>query len=360
MLLTTFGRTFFSTESLPRTCLILILASCGSMAPGTAEDAHGQETPSACIDTLEAAEEAYRNRNYQEAITLASECTDRGAYNETTVIQAYRMMGLGFLRQGTLRQARSAILNILAIDPTYMADPVTDPPSYDLFVSLVRQEMDVDSSEPVPSTEQDPRTGGNFFLKALGIGLSDYTGEFPGDRVGHPFDMREFPEPDGFPYVFSFELGYHVSQKFALVLAFQGGNYPTIGYSGPTRLDSHRYTPQLLARYMLGDPNGTVTPYVDGGYNVTFGGDSSTQPGYGPSLGAGLDIVLSRSTSLYVESRFNLTVPDEAIDGLDNLDPNFKGSITGTFDSVNQLLGIGIRVDLGDLSGTTSSNSQSD
>jgi hypothetical protein len=90
---------------------------------------------------------------------------------------------------------------------------------------------------------------------------------------------------------------------------------------------------------------------------VTFGGDDPpTSLGYGPSVGGGATIPLTNAVAFYVESRFNFTLPDDAIDGAADLgdrpgrvtsttnDP--AGSSTGPFDSVNQLLGFGLKVSL--------------
>lgn len=185
------------------------------------------------------------------------------------------------------------------------------------------------------------RPGGVFYGK-FGAGFSDYTGDFPSQNASHPFDLQEFVTGSGFPATFTGELGYKFSPSLALALGLQAGNYPIVGYAGgPSGIsDSYRYTPQLLARYTFGSPDQKVAPYVDGGANVTFGGDNPpTSMGYGPSVGVGVDILLNRSLSFYIESRYNLTLPDDAIDGSDT-SPN--DAITGPLDSVNELLGFGL------------------
>lgn len=189
------------------------------------------------------------------------------------------------------------------------------------------------SSVKAQSTD---RLGSAFYGKT-GVGFSDYTGDFPAQNDSYPFDLQEFTTGSGFPIVFNGEVGYRFSPSLALALGIQAGNYPIVGYAGgPSGIsDSYRYTPQLLARYTFGSSTQTVAPYVDAGANATFGGDSlPTSTGVGPSVGAGVDILLSRSLSFYIESRYNLTFPDDAIDGSD-ASPN-------ALDSVNQLLGFGL------------------
>jgi len=189
----------------------------------------------------------------------------------------------------------------------------------------------------------------------VGVGLSDYTGDFPIQNRGYAVDFQEVIRGSGIPFMFNGELGYQFSPKWALAAGFQGGNYPIVGYAGPVD-DSWRYTPHVLGRYTF-NPKNSVAFYLDLGANVTFGGDDPpTSTGYGPSLGGGVDISLNDAVSFYVESRFHTTFPDDAIDGSEDLgdapgsvtnktnDP--KGSISGPFDSVNQLLGFGLKFSL--------------
>lgn len=340
-----------------RLALLVGLAAMGWLVAAGGGGAHAQDTSSPCTDTLDAAEEAYRNRNFEEAIALASRCTDEEDAGEEAALRAYRLITLASLRQGALVQARSAVENIFRLDPGYTTDPVNDPPSYDLFVSLVRQDLSpeatADAGPDTTETARDEppspaasRTVGRphqgLFLK-FGGGISDYTGDYPAQNVGHPLDFQEFITGSGAPLMASVELGYQISPGWAVVAGFQLGNYPIVGYKRPTINDSHRYTPQLLVRYTFRDPDRTVRPYFDVGGNVTFGGERFTSAGAGPSIGGGLSIALGRTTAFYVESRFNATVPDEAIDAAAFSDTGFWGP----FDSVNQLLGVGLHFQFG-------------
>lgn len=191
-----------------------------------------------------------------------------------------------------------------------------------------------------------------YFFKA-GVGISDYTGDFPIQSFGHPLDFQEFTTGSGLPILFDLEAGHRLSRNFALAFGLQVGNYPIVGYAGPTTSDSWRYTPQLLGRYTFTEWSESLDFYLDGGVNLTFGGD--TDVGGGPSIGGGAKFPLNDKMSFYVESRFNFTLPDDGIDGAKNIadspssprtnDP--KGSSTGPFDSVNQLLGFGLQINFG-------------
>ena len=210
------------------------------------------------------------------------------------------------------------------------------------------------SAPPVLAQSDDAGSVYHGLYGKLGVGVSDYTGDFPIQNTAHPLDFQEFTRGSGIPFMFDGELGYQFSPKWALAAGFQGGNYPIVGYAGNTISDSWRYTPHVLGRYTFGSPGGPISFYLDLGANVTFGGDDPpTSVGYGPSAGGGVDIPLSDAVSFYVESRFHFTLPDDAIDGSEDIgdtppsetnrtdDPS--GSSTGPFDSVNQLLGFGLK-----------------
>lgn len=377
-----------SGHFLARPCLLLVVVSCAWMVVGPSQEAQAQER-TACADTLATAETVYRNRNYEKATSLAAQCTELEAVADTTAIRAHRVITLASLRQGDLAQARSAVRSILRIDPEYRADPVNDPPSYSLLVSKVRDRVEIADAgqgeaetpaedpaeapaeedeaappEPEPSRSQPARVGrstGGWFIKPFGIGFSDYTGDMPAQNSGHPFDLQEFKTGSGFPFTLSSEVGYQFSPRWALLVGMQVGNYPIIGYNtGDGSIsDSWRYTPQLLLRHAFGPLGEAVVFYLDGGVNATFGGQGRAKAGYGPVLGGGVDIPISSSLSFYVESRFNFTLPDDAIDGsvasefeeATDAFENVRGSSTGSFDSVNQLLGVGLRIRFGGSSG---------
>lgn len=200
----------------------------------------------------------------------------------------------------------------------------------------------------------------NGLYGKFGAGFASYNGDYPIQNTGHPVDLQEFARwsdgtGSGFPFMLDGELGYQFSPKWALAAGFQGGNYPTVGYRGAVD-DSWRYTPHLLTRYTFGTPGESISFYLDAGANVTFGGRDNTSIGYGPSVGGGVDIPVSDGLSFYVESRFNGTLPDDAVDGRENIEDTPSGATSKTndpsgsfpngIDSVNQLLGFGLKFSL--------------
>ena len=175
-----------------------------------------------------------------------------------------------------------------------------------------------------PAQAQTKRAGDTFYLK-FGAGFSDYTGDF-----ADPFEG--FSDGDGFPFGWVGEVGYQTSPSFAVGLAYQAGRYPLVNNDAPGT-DPDRLSGQLLGRYTFGAEGWTVSPYIDAGANLSFASRSFDDTGGGPTVGAGLDIVLNDWASFYVESRANFTLGDDAMDGAD----------TGTgYDALSHL-GVGLK-----------------
>lgn len=146
----------------------LLLLACAWALPAQAQD-NDTDGTYACEDELEAADQAYVNSEYGDAVALAAECIDREDVTDDTRVAAYRVMGLAYLRQDRIDRARDTILRILSLDPTYQADPVDDPPSYTSLVTIVRREagptlvegQPIDAADPQPEDDRTP-----FFRRA--------------------------------------------------------------------------------------------------------------------------------------------------------------------------------------------------
>lgn len=186
--------------------LIALFVLGGAVRPTVAQEA------SPCEEALGAAESAYLNGNFDEAIRLISPCLDRSDVPEEQAVQAYRLLSLAHLQQDELPEARAAIVDIFSIRPGYEADPVEDPPSYVSLVSIVRS--DVQPAQLAEETEGDAEeerstpffrrtstwlsiagsllVGGVVTLVTVGQGGG-------GDNGGGPGGSDSLPEPPGTP-----------------------------------------------------------------------------------------------------------------------------------------------------------------
>ena len=177
----------------------------------------------------------------------------------------------------------------------------------------------------------------------FGAGLSDYAGDLTARDVdsGGGTNVLKY-----FPLVAAGELGYQFSPAWALALGGQAGSYASVGDAAPSVDSYRRYTSYLLGRYTFGAPQQRVSFYLDAGLSATVGGAPGTDTGIGPSVGGGIDIRASRAVSVYVESRLNVTVPDDAVDGVAAGDGETPNAGPRSFDAVSQPLGFGIRFSL--------------
>ena len=184
--------------------LVGILALLGAPA------AWGQDN-TACETALTEGEEAYRNGNFDAAISRVSACLDQQNVPADEAVRAYRLVSLAHLRLNELQQARAAIVNIFGLRPGYEADPIEDPPEYVSLVSIVRREVQPEVPPAGAEPAEDDRTpffkrgstwlsilgsvavGGVVTLLTLGQGGDDGCG-------GHqPTGPNHLPPPPGTP-----------------------------------------------------------------------------------------------------------------------------------------------------------------
>jgi outer membrane protein OmpA-like peptidoglycan-associated protein len=188
----------------------------------------------------------------------------------------------------------------------------------------------------LPAQAQVERPSDAFYIKA-GAGISDYVGDATGTSgLADVFDTDKYNE-DAFPFAALGEIGYQTSPSFGIGLGYQYGQHPLIDNREnefPGSIGTTRHVVQVLGRYTFKAQDWTVAPYVDGGANVSFGGQST---GIGYSVGLGFDAAVSSRTSLFLEGRFNTVFDDQATDGID-------GSAAG--DALNPFPVAGVKVSL--------------
>ncbi len=127
------------------------------------------------------------------------------------------------------------------------------------------------------------------------------------------------------------EIGYQFSPSLAFGVAFNYGNYPELQTVGPnnrfTDAVESRSQIQAAFRYFL-FPSSAITPYVRLGVSYSFEPDFSdatdnapgtgaqeTTDAWGPLVGGGIDLLLGKKFSLFLEANGAFLFPDNAIDG---------------------------------------------
>lgn len=128
---------------------LVIALSSGSLTLGFAQ----------CDKELAEAEQKYNSGQFDEAIQLITGCLEKPSITENEKKQAYRLLGLTYIAQDYLKEAKAAVRRLLDLIPNYKADTIQDPPSFANLVEEVRSEM-VPKEEPVSKEEpmQTPRS----------------------------------------------------------------------------------------------------------------------------------------------------------------------------------------------------------
>lgn len=118
------------------------------------------------------------------------------------------------------------------------------------------------------------------------------------------------------PYSFNGEIGYQLTRSLGFGLGLIYADYPKA-----TDLNTQMTTVQALTRWTL-FPNQPVTPYFNLGPQITLGGDNLAG---GALFGLGLDYVVSRRTSVFLDATAYATFPDDAIDSRNDGRATFDG-----------------------------------
>jgi len=188
----------------------------------------------------------------------------------------------------------------------------------------------------LPAHAQVERPSDAFYVKGA-VGISDYLGDATGTCCfADAFDTDHFNE-DTFPFAALGEIGYQTSPSFGIGVGYQYGQYPLADnreneFNGS--VGTTRHLVQILGRYTIKAEQWTISPYLDGGANVSFGGQST---GIGYSVGLGFDAAVSSRTSIFMEGRMNTVFDDQATDGID-------GSHAG--DALNPFPVVGVKLGL--------------
>lgn len=118
------------------------------------------------------------------------------------------------------------------------------------------------------------------------------------------------------PYSLHGEIGYQFTRSVGFGLGFTYADYPKA-----TDVNTQMSTLQAITRWTL-FPNKPVTPYFNVGPQLTVGGDNLAG---GALFGMGVDYVVSRRTSVFLDATAYATFPDDGIDSRDDGRATFDG-----------------------------------
>lgn len=163
------------------------------------------------------------------------------------------------------------------------------------------------------------------YISAYG-GLGLYGGDIDGAPNNDPDNILSDPG-----YAAAGEIGYQFTPSLAFGVAYNYGNYPELqtDFDGTfTNAVESRSQIQAAFRYFV-FPSSKITPYVKLGVSYSFepdfsevtdnapgtGGAEETTDAWGPLVGGGVDLLLGRKFSLFLEGNAAFLFPDNAIDG---------------------------------------------
>lgn len=151
------------------------------------------------------AEQLYTIGRFDEAISILTECLEKGQLDEQQKMRVYRLLGLSYIAKDFLEDARGAIRKLLDMVPHYMSDPVQDPPPFTRLVEEVKEqrqeEIDDELAELIPERKERKNTmwmiigGGALAVGALvavlvsGSGNGNGNGEDPKLPLPGPPDL---------------------------------------------------------------------------------------------------------------------------------------------------------------------------
>lgn len=135
----------------------LLALTAGLPRPAAAQQTGDQQLQVACEQILAKADSNYTNGRFEAAVRLALRCLQTADPSDQQMIRAYRLLGLAYLRQDRLEDAKQVIAGLLTVAPQYEPDPVKDPPAYFSLVAIVKEEREL-TSEQTPNAPQEEET----------------------------------------------------------------------------------------------------------------------------------------------------------------------------------------------------------
>ncbi|MEJ2055410.1 MAG: hypothetical protein P8X42_15955 [Calditrichaceae bacterium] len=122
---------------------------------------------SLCEKSLKKAEELYHEGQFDKAIDLITICLKNKEVTPAEEKQAYRLLGLTYLAQDYLKEAKASVKKLLELVPNYKPDPLNDPPP---FVKIV-EEVQSETPPPKPPSDENKKDTGSRKWWYIGGGV---------------------------------------------------------------------------------------------------------------------------------------------------------------------------------------------
>lgn len=229
-----------------------------------------------------------------------------------------------------------------------------------LFTSVILLVMLGMAASDVLAQSNPRATSGPF--GNLRVGASTYNGDRDED-LGTSMWKPQFGDAG---FSLGLDVGIILSPALSLSIGYQYGKYsrlaentvqvgqdPVDGEDLFPELDAEtsdsRGTVPLLLRWVI-MPGSSVSPYLNLGGNATLGShtpreqESQTEVAFGPSFGLGLDLVVSRHNSIFLEATRHMTFNDFKVDAGESTVPDDGSEPTSnsSWDALG-FWGIGLR-----------------
>jgi hypothetical protein len=149
-----------------------------------------------CESLLNLAEEKYYDGEFDKGIQLVHQCLQETSGSHANLVRGYTILVRIFLAKEETDSAKTALLNILKLEPDYQPTIEKETPKYVNFVTEVREEQSKQAALLAPSGKRKWLWIGAGGAAAVAIIAIVASGNGGGDN---PQTNRPLPEPPSFP-----------------------------------------------------------------------------------------------------------------------------------------------------------------
>ncbi|MEE9429809.1 MAG: hypothetical protein V3V16_02140 [Melioribacteraceae bacterium] len=113
------------------------------------------QSQSECEKELANAQSKYDSGQFDEAVVIITQCLGKENLSQDSKMKAYRLLGLTYIANDYLKEAKTAVSKLLDIVPNYQPDLEQDPPT---FVNLVTEKIEERKTSEIKTEVQTTKT----------------------------------------------------------------------------------------------------------------------------------------------------------------------------------------------------------